>query len=199
VDNVSFVIPDRARVAILGPSGSGKTTLLRLIAGLEIPDAGKIIIDGRMVNDPFLLVPPSERGVGFVFQAPALWPHMTVAGNILFALYDCTPASAQERLSDLLDRMSITHLRNRYPDQISGGEARRVALARALAHRPSILLFDEPLTNLDDDLRVDLLALIAESVKDSGASMLFVTHNAAEATSIADTTLRCKNGQIAFS
>jgi iron(III) transport system ATP-binding protein len=196
LDNVTITIPDRARVAVLGPSGSGKTTLLRVLAGLEIPDTGTIAIDGTIVNDPGPLVPPAGRGIGFVFQVPALWPHMTVRNNILFAMGGIEPAEADRRLGDLLDRMSIAPLRDRYPDQISGGQARRVALARALAPRPSILLFDEPLTNLDDEIREELLTLIGESVKDSGATMVFVTHNKAEAGIVADTILKCRDGQI---
>jgi iron(III) transport system ATP-binding protein len=196
LDNVTLSIPDHARIAVLGPSGSGKTTLLRVLAGLEIPDSGSISIDGRIVNDPDPIIPPSGRAIGFVFQAPALWPHMTVGNNILFAMGGTGPAEADRRLGELLDRMSITQLRDRYPDQISGGQARRVALARALAPRPSILLFDEPLTNLDDEIREELLVLIGESVKDSGATMVFVTHNRTEAGIVADTILKCKDGRI---
>lgn len=196
VNRVSLSIPDRAQIAILGPSGSGKTTLLRLIAGLEIPDEGTISMDGRVVSSPESLVPPSERSIGFVFQSATLWPHKTVTGNILFAM-DSLPKSEQaERLSALLDRMGITHIRDRYPDQISGGEARRVALARALASRPKTLLFDEPLTNLDRPLRDDMLGLIAESSKIAGSCMLYVTHDEHEATMVADTILRLDKGTI---
>jgi iron(III) transport system ATP-binding protein len=196
LDTITLSIPDQARVAVLGPSGSGKTTLLRILAGLEIPDTGTITIGDRMVNDPDPLIPPSGRGIGFVFQSPALWPHMTVGANILFAMDGVEPGEADRRLGELLDRMSIGQLRDRYPDQISGGQARRVALARALAPKPSILLFDEPLTNLDDEIREELLTLIGESVRNSGATMVFVTHNKAEAGVIADTILRCKDGHI---
>jgi iron(III) transport system ATP-binding protein len=196
VDRVSLRIPDHARVAITGPSGSGKTTLLRIIAGLEVPDEGTITLDGRIVNDPDIRVPPSERGIAFVFQTAALWPHMTVEDNILFAMHGVPQNEAEQRLSGLLERMSAGHLRGRYPDQISGGEARRVALARALAPKPSLLLFDEPLTNLDDDLRSDLLALIDENVRASGASMIFVTHNRHEAAGIAETVLDYRKGKI---
>jgi iron(III) transport system ATP-binding protein len=196
VNGVSLGIQDHSRVAVTGPSGSGKTTLLRIIAGLEIPDEGTVIINGRIVNDPGIRVPPAERGIGFVFQTAALWPHMTVEENILFALHGIPPAEAEQRLSGLLDRMSASHLRKRYPHQISGGEARRVSLARALAPQPSLLLFDEPLTNLDDDLRQDLLTLIDENVRASGACMIFVTHNRHEAAMIAETVLDYRKGEI---
>jgi len=196
VDHVSLEIPDHARVALLGPSGSGKTTLLRLIAGLEMPDNGTISMGDRIVSSSDVFVPPSERRIGFVFQSPALWPHMTVEGNILFALESLPEEEQQNRLSTLLERMGIPHLRDRYPDQISGGEARRVALARALAPRPETLLFDEPLTNLDRPLREDLLRLIAESAGTNGDGMLYVTHDEDEAAAIADTIIRINAGRI---
>jgi iron(III) transport system ATP-binding protein len=196
VNHVSLEIPDQARIAILGPSGSGKTTLLRLIAGLEMPDAGTISMNGRIVSSPDVFVPPSDRRIGFVFQSAALWPHMTVAGNIIFAIEALPEEQQQKQLASLLDRMGIPHLRDRYPDQISGGEARRVSLARALAPRPETLLFDEPLTNLDCPLRDDLLCLIAESVRADGSSMLYVTHDEYEATTVADSIIRFDKGQI---
>jgi iron(III) transport system ATP-binding protein len=196
VDRVSLTIPDQAQVVLLGPSGSGKTTLLRLIAGLEIPDTGTITMDGRLMSSPATMVPPSERSIGFVFQSGALWPHMTVADNIRFALGDLTPAEQQQRTRNLMERMGILPLAKRYPDQISGGEARRVALARALAPRPATLLFDEPLTNLDRTLREDLLLLIIESVREAGSRMLYVTHDEYEAERIDGTIIRFDKGTI---
>lgn len=196
INRVSLQIPDHSRIAITGPSGSGKTTLLRIIAGLEVPDEGTVTMNGEIVNDPGIRVAPANRGIGFVFQTAALWPHMTAAENILFALQDVPEEGALKRLDELLERMSAGHLRDRYPDQISGGEARRISLARALAPRPSLLLFDEPLTNLDDDLREDLLVLIDENVRESGASMIFVTHNRSEASRVADTVMNYRNGDI---
>jgi iron(III) transport system ATP-binding protein len=196
VDHVSLEIPKQAHIAVLGPSGSGKTTLLRLIAGLEMPDAGTISMDGRTVSSRAISIPPSERRIGFVFQSAALWPHMTVANNILFAIDSLPEQEQQQRLASLLDRMEIAHLINRYPDQISGGEARRVALARALAPRPELLLLDEPLTNLDRPLREDLLQLIAESARVDGSSMIYVTHDEDEGTKIADTIIRFERGRI---
>jgi iron(III) transport system ATP-binding protein len=196
VKQVSLTIPDHARIALTGPSGSGKTTLLRIIAGLEVPDKGTVTLDGTIVSAPGIRVPPADRGIGFVFQTAALWPHMTVGQNILFALHGTPPDEAETRLAGLLDRMSATHLRDRYPDQISGGEARRIALARALAPKPAILLFDEPLTNLDDELREDLLTLIDENVRATQASMVYVTHNRHEAAVIAETVLNYRKGEI---
>lgn len=196
VDRVSLIIPDHAQVALLGPSGSGKTTLLRLIAGLEIPDTGTISMDGRLVSSPDCMIHPSERSIGFVFQSAALWPHMTIAENIRFALENLPPGEQMQRTRSLMERMEILPLADRYPDQISGGEARRVALARALAPRPATLLFDEPLTNLDRPLRKDLLRLILGSVRHAGSSMVYVTHDEYEAETIAGTIIRFDKGTI---
>ncbi|MFA5267009.1 MAG: ABC transporter ATP-binding protein [Methanoregula sp.] len=196
VDRVSLAIPDHAQVALLGPSGSGKTTLLRLIAGLEIPDSGTITMDGRLMSSSTYRVHPSERSIGFVFQTGALWPHMTVAENIRFALSDIPLPEQHQRTQSLMERMGIHPLADRYPDQISGGEARRVALARALAPQPATLLFDEPLTNLDRSLREDLLLLILESVREAGSRMVYVTHDEYEAEKIDGTIIRFDKGTI---
>jgi iron(III) transport system ATP-binding protein len=196
VDRVSLTIPDHARIALLGPSGSGKTTLLRLIAGLEIPDSGTITMDGRLVSSRTCMAPPSERSIGFVFQTGALWPHMTVAENIRFALGNLLHEEQDLRTCSLMERVGILPLADRYPDQISGGEAQRVALARALAPRPATLLFDEPLTNLDRQIREDLLMLITESVQEAGSRMVYVTHDEYEAERVTGTTLRFDKGSI---
>lgn len=196
IRNVSLTIPDHARIAVLGPSGSGKTTLLRLIAGLEIPDAGTITLDGKIVSSPEYIDPPSVRSIGFVFQSPALWPHMTVSQNILFGLNSLSEEEQKQRLGILLERMKIAQVKDRFPDQISGGEARRVALARALAPQPSTLLFDEPLTNLDRALRDDLLRLITETIRATGSAMVYVTHDEYEADCVADTIIRFEKGSI---
>lgn len=196
VSRVSLVIPDHAQVTLLGPSGSGKTTLLRLIAGLETPDTGIITMDGRIMSGPDCMVPPSERSIGFVFQSSALWPHMSVAENIRFALSDLPTGEQEQRTRSLMERTGILPLAARYPDEISGGEARRVALARALAPRPKTLLFDEPLTNLNQTLKNDLLRLITESVQESGACMIFVTHDEREACGIGGPLIRFEQGTI---
>jgi iron(III) transport system ATP-binding protein len=153
-------------------------------------------MNGRIVSSPEICIPPFERHIGFVFQSAALWPHKTVAGNILFAMGSLPVKEQEERLSILLNRMGINQLKDRYPDQISGGEARRVALARALAPRPETLLCDEPLANLDHPLRDDLLGLIVETSKLAGSCLIYVTHDEFEATRVADTILRFRNGAI---
>lgn len=196
VDKVSLAIPDQARITLLGPSGSGKTTLLRLIAGLEIPDSGTITMDGRLVSSPHHMVPPSARSIGFVFQSGALWPHMTVEENIRFPLRNLPQAEQSGRSRTLMERTGILMLANRFPDQISGGEARRVALARALAPRPATLLFDEPLTNLDRPLRQELLVLILDTVREAGSCMVYVTHDEDEAEKIGGMVIRFDKGKI---
>lgn len=192
VDHISLEVPNRTSLVILGPSGSGKTTLLRLIAGLEKPDEGEIYINEMLVSSPDRVIPPYERGIGFVFQTPALWPHMTVAQNVRFGL----PSGSDRRVQELLTNTGLVDLANRYPGQISGGEAHRVALARALAPKPKYLLFDEPLTNLDPDLKDEMLILIKDSVTETGASLVYVTHNAGEAEQISDRLIIIKNGRI---
>lgn len=196
VDGVSFRVCARDRVALLGPSGSGKTTLLRLIAGLELVDAGRILLSGRLASAPGRGVAPHKRGVGLVFQSPALWPHMTVAQHLLFALDRTTGLATRQRLSELAEQTGLTPLLHRYPHQLSGGEARRVALARTLAPRPGILLLDEPLTNLDDVSRDALLALIREHLDQGGATLLYVTHDEAEARGVAQRILRLDHGRL---
>lgn len=196
VDGVSFEVSKGESAVLLGPSGSGKTTLLRLIAGLLPLDEGRICLNGTLASDRSFILPPFKRRIGFVFQASALWPHMTVAQNILFGLAELSAPDRRERLEDLLSRASIGHLAGRYPHEISGGEARRVAVVRALAPYPQILLMDEPLTNLDPDLHTDLKALIREHVQATGATLLYVTHRADEAEQLAQRSLRLHEGRL---
>jgi iron(III) transport system ATP-binding protein len=197
LDGVTFEVPDEGVVTILGPSGSGKTTLLRLVAGLEAPEAGRIVADGRLLSAPDRVVAPHLRGMGLVPQSSALWPHMTVAQNVLFGLHGLPRSEARRRLEHLLERTGLTALAGRRPHQISGGEARRVALARALAPRPRCLLMDEPLTNLDGELRATLLALIRDLVCETRASLLYVTHQLDEAAALDGRVLRLRAGRVA--
>ncbi|MGM0401681.1 MAG: ABC transporter ATP-binding protein [Chloroflexota bacterium] len=194
VQGVSFEIPQGEIAILLGPSGSGKTTLLHLIAGLLPLDEGEIHLNGTLASNPSFNLPPFKRDIGFVFQSPALWPHMTVAQNILFGLANLSTLERQERLKRLLGRTNIGHLADRYPHEISGGEARRVAVVRALAPEPRILLMDEPLTNLDPDLHTELMALIREHVQATGTTLLYVTHRADEAEQLAQRRLHLHKG-----
>ncbi len=194
VNKVSLEVPAAGSLVILGPSGSGKTTLLRLIAGLEIPDEGEIYIDGKLASKSGWVKEPHLRGLGFVFQSSALWPHMTVAQNIMFGLYGSPSTEARRRLHELLQDMSLTELEHRYPHQISGGEARRVTLARTLAPKPKVLLLDEPLTNLDTDLKQNILTVFKRAVTQFQATIIYVTHDYKEAETISDHILIMNNG-----
>jgi ABC-type Fe3+/spermidine/putrescine transport system ATPase subunit len=189
VDNISFEVKEGDSLAIVGPSGSGKTTLLRLIAGLDLPDAGEIFINGTLMSQSGGAVPPHQRGIGFMFQTGALWPHMTVAQNILFGLHKLSGSAAAERLTELLEQTDLQGLEKRYPAELSGGQIRRVSLARTLAPKPKILLLDEPLTNVDPDLKLSLLHLVKESIAKESSTLLFVTHDHAEGSEIAEGNL----------
>ncbi len=180
---VDLAVASGETVAVVGPSGCGKTTLLRLIAGLDGPDAGQVYLDNRLASRRDWILAPHRRGIGFLFQEPALWPHMTALQNVLFALRRWPRAEAMGRARALLERMGIPDLAGRYPDQLSGGQARRIALARALAARPDVLLLDEPLTSLDAALKDELMALLRQ---ESGqAAVVLVTHDRGEAESLA--------------
>ncbi len=196
LDRVSFDVPPQGSVCLLGPSGSGKTTLLRLIAGLDIPDEGEIYIDGRLVSKPGWAVAPHRRGLGFMFQTPALWPHMSVAQNVMFGLSRFSKVEAHARLQRVLACTSMSKLAGRYPHQLSGGEARRAALARTLAPGPACLLLDEPLTHVDSEAREELLRLIKESVLITRACLLYVTHDSAEADRISKHHLILDHGRL---
>jgi iron(III) transport system ATP-binding protein len=181
-------------VAVLGPSGAGKTTLLRLIAGLDRPDAGTIHVHGRPASAGKVFLAPHARGLGMVFQTPSLWPHMTVAGNITYALADLSRAARAERLAELTRQLGLEGLEKRYPDQLSGGEARRVGLARAMAAKPRLILFDEPLTNLDRELKERLIEHVARAME--GAAAVYVTHDEEEAAALAARRLVLRNGRL---
>ena len=193
---VSFELWEGESAVILGPSGSGKTTLLRLIAGLEIPDGGEIYLNGRLASRRGWALPPHLRGIGFVFQTSALWPHMTVAQNILFGLHRLKREDARARLQELLDQTGLTEVAGCYPDQISGGQARRAALARSLAPRPRYLLMDEPLTNLDAETKQKMLELIKKTAGGPAISLVYVTHDAWEAEQIGGKILVLERGRL---
>jgi iron(III) transport system ATP-binding protein len=196
LDDVNLVIQPEEVVVLQGPSGSGKTTLIRLIAGLDIPARGEIRIDGQLVSTPTWVSPPHTRGIGIVFQRSALWPHMTVAGNLRFVM-DGLPASEKNsRIRGLLRQAGLESLSGRLPGQLSGGEARRVALLRALAASPRRLLLDEPLTNLNPELKAGLLEFLREYHQEHRPSLLYVTHDLEEARMIGGQVLRLENGRL---
>lgn len=183
----------REAVAISGASGSGKTTLLRLIAGLESPDDGEVRLAGQAVGAD---KPPYRRNIGFLFQTSALWPHLSVAGNILFGLEPFPRAWRDERLRYLLARIELDGFAARAPATLSGGEARRVALARALAPQRAILLLDEPTSNLNPQLRERMLALIDDERQSRGMTILLATHEALEAERLANRHLTLDGGRL---
>jgi len=167
-------------VVIMGPSGSGKSTLIRLLAGLEVPDAGSVSIGGAVVSTKDGVVPAGRRGVACAFQSPALWPHMTVEEHLRFAAGPC-PEGAKTRIARLLERSGLAPLAGRRPGELSGGEARRVSLCRALVAARPVLLLDEPVQNLPAGTRDAMIALVMEYARRDGSQVVYVTHDAAEA------------------
>jgi spermidine/putrescine ABC transporter ATP-binding subunit len=196
VDNVSLEIPAGAFVSLLGPSGSGKTTMLNLIAGFLSADAGEILLDGASIS----AVPPHKRNIGMVFQSYSLFPHMSVAENVRFPLRmrsRLTRSAARERVAEMLALVRLAHLGGRYPRQLSGGQQQRVAMARALVSRPRLLLMDEPLGALDKKLREEMQAEIRRIHRSIGTTVLYVTHDQAEALSMSDMVAVVHEGRIA--
>lgn len=184
---------------LLGPSGCGKTTLLRMIAGLETPDAGTISIGGEVLfaGAGKKEVPPNRRGFGMVFQDFALWPHMTVFENVAFGLRAGRRNSGiREAVMDALDKVKLSGVHERYPHQLSGGQQQRVAFARAVAVRPRLVLFDEPLSALDAVLREEMRVEMLSLVRDMGLTALYVTHDQMEAMSMSDEVIIMRSGRI---
>ncbi len=173
-------------VGLIGASGSGKSTLLRLIAGLEMPENGRIILNGKVMTDERIHVEPEDRGVGMVFQNYALFPHLTAAENIRFGLHRVPRSERQKRLREMLELIQMPQYADRYPHQLSGGQQQRIALARALAPRPVVLLMDEPFSNLDADLKVTIREELHEILRTESTTCLFVSHDRADTEVICD-------------
>ena len=186
VDGVSFRIDTGGIACLLGPSGCGKTTLLRCIAGFEPVAAGEIRLEGEVVSRPGHTLPPEKRRIGMVFQDYALFPHLTVAGNIAFGLRDAENRANTDRVATLLDTVGLTGQGHKFPHELSGGQQQRVALARALAPKPELILLDEPFSNLDVDLRERLSHEVRAILKQEGMTAVLVTHDQNEAFAMAD-------------
>ena len=183
VDNVSFEVADGELVTLLGPSGCGKTTVLRVLAGLEQPTSGRVTVGDTVFNSAGHATPPHQRGIGMVFQSYALWPHRTVAENVSFPL-ELKKLTVDERAAKIawaLRLVDLEKLGQRYPHELSGGQQQRVALARAIAQQPTVLLLDEPLSNLDAKLREQMRRDLKALQKDLKLTMLYVTHDRLEA------------------
>jgi iron(III) transport system ATP-binding protein len=190
VDGATLRVAAGRLVALLGPSGSGKTTLLRVIAGFEEPDAGRVAIGGRPVAGGGAWVEPEHRRIGMVFQDGALFPHLSVEGNVGFG------ATRRERVGECLELVGLARRARSFPHELSGGERQRVALARALAADPEVVLLDEPFASLDAGLRDSLRAEVTEILRTAGTSALLVTHDQAEALSLAGTVAVMRDGRI---
>ena len=195
LDAISFEVHAGEILTLLGPSGCGKTTTLRLIAGLESADAGSITISDQQVAGDRSL-PPQDRGVGVVFQEFALFPHLTAAENIAFGLEDVAPATRATVIEEMLELVGLSAYAEHYPEELSGGQQQRVALARSLAPEPSVLLLDEPFSNLDVDLRVQMREEVRQILKAAGVTAISVTHDQEEALSISDRVAVMHAGQI---
>ncbi|MFI5268399.1 MAG: ABC transporter ATP-binding protein, partial [Chloroflexota bacterium] len=195
---ISLTVESGQAVALLGPSGCGKTTTLKCIAGLEDPTAGEIHLDGRLVAGRNVSLPPEKRAIGMVFQSYALWPHMTVFGNVAYPLEvrGCTRAEVRDKVRATLDLVGLSGFGERLPAQLSGGQQQRVALARGIVARPNILLFDEPLSNLDAKLRAHMRGELKAILSQLGVTAVYVTHDRSEAMAICDRIVLMEEGRI---
>jgi iron(III) transport system ATP-binding protein len=184
IADLNLDIKDGEFFTLLGPSGCGKTTLLRMIAGFNSIESGTITFDGTVINDR----PPAERNIGMVFQNYALFPHMTAASNVVFGLEtrSVSRSESERRVREALESVHMAHLKDRLPGQMSGGQQQRVALARALVIQPALLLMDEPLSNLDAKLRVEMRDAIREAQRKAGITTIYVTHDQEEAMAVSD-------------
>lgn len=194
IDDITFEVPDGEFWVLVGPSGCGKSTILRTIAGLEPATDGRLYIGDRLVND----IPARERDVAMVFQNYALYPHMTVAANLAFGLKmrKADPSTVRDRIEGVAQALNIAHLLDRKPRQLSGGQQQRVALGRAIARQPQVFLLDEPLSNLDAQLRDDTRAELKQLHQTVGITTLYVTHDQVEAMTLADKIVVLNQGRI---
>ena len=196
VDDLSLSVAAGEFLVLLGPSGCGKTTTLRLLAGLETPDAGDIRLGGRVVAGPNDWVAPESRHIGMVFQDYALFPHLSVSANVAFPLNKMASNHRRERIAAMLELVGLPDVADRYPHELSGGQQQRIALARALAPNPDVVLLDEPFSNLDAALRKEMRDEVRSILQQAGATSVFVTHDQQEALGLADQIAIIVGGQL---
>lgn len=193
----SFAFTPGQITCLLGPSGSGKTTVLRLIAGLETPRQGNIQLNGKTVTDNgIIVIPPHERQVGFIFQDLALWPHFTVYDNIAFGLKERKAGNVRQKVKEMLDVFGLADQQQKYPHHLSGGQKQMVAIARSLVLQPQILLMDEPLANIDVQVKNNILNHLFKLHKASPFTILYVTHDHHEALAIGHSIVVIQNGNV---
>ncbi len=196
LDRVSFAIAPGEIVSLLGPSGCGKTTLLRIAAGIERPTAGRVLINDQEVAGPARFVPPEKRNVGLMFQDFALFPHLTILGNVAFGLKALSRREAEREARAMLTRVGLQHLCDEYPHVLSGGQQQRVALARAIVPRPAVVLMDEPFSGLDVQLRDSMQEETLTILRETRATAMIVTHHSEEAMRLSDRIAVMRAGRI---
>ncbi len=190
--SITVSVSANTLTAIMGQSGCGKTTLIRLIAGLETPHSGEIIINGKTVSSPQKITPPSQRGFGYIFQNLALWPHLTVKQHISYAISN----GSQEKINEIANFFKLRAHLDKYPNQLSGGQKQLLALARAMAPNPSLILMDEPLTGMDPVLKEYVLDFILKIKGSLQTTIIYVTHDSSEVEKTADKIIMMKDGKI---
>ncbi|MGE5329226.1 MAG: ABC transporter ATP-binding protein [Deltaproteobacteria bacterium] len=194
--NINLKVENEEAIVLFGPSGSGKTTLLRLIAGLEVPDEGTIVFGDKVVGSKNWALEPNKRGISVVFQSHALWPHMTVEKNILFGIDIKNKNLAKEKVENIIEETGLKGLEKRYPHQLSGGQAKRAAFARALVQDKAVYLMDEPLVNQDDEIKEELIGIVKRKLADTKAILVYVTHDMEEAKRISQRIVKIKGGKL---
>ncbi len=196
LSGVSLEVQANETVVVIGSSGSGKTTLLRLIAGLERPASGTIALNGNSLSGSGAFVPPEKRPIGMVFQGLALFPHLTVEGNVGFGLAHLTRKERDRKVADELISVGLEGLGKRYPHQLSGGQQQRVAIARSLVRRPALMLMDEPFSDLDHRTRVSVRTEVLRILKAHGTAAIIVSHDREDAFHVADRIVEMEEGRI---
>lgn len=197
IEHLNLTVAKDEIVCLLGASGCGKTTTLKAIAGIIDAKKGKVFIDSKLVSDEHSFLAPEHRNIGMMFQDYALFPHLSVADNIAFGLTGMTKAQKAERVTEMLELVHLVGCAARFPHQLSGGQQQRVAIARALAYKPSLLLLDEPFSNIDTQVRFELIADIRRIIKNQQVSAVFVTHSKEEAFAFSDSLAVMHEGRIA--